>query len=200
MSFHQFGIDHLAVLAVTISVGLLLVLSAKRLRHAGDDRFVRYTLAVVLLGNGVIPWIYTMGQGLMVLPLHLCDLALFCIIWTLIAKNRFIGELGFFWGLAGSSQAVFTPDLVGGFPGYAWITFFLGHCTVVLSAVYLLVRGRVTITTRSVWRVWIISNLYAGVAGLVNWRLGTNFGYLAAKPDHPSLLDTLGPWPYYAFF
>jgi len=195
--FHQFGVDHLTVLAFMISVGLVLVLCTKRLRSMGDDRLVRFALAVGLVGNGVISWVYSLGLGFMSFPLQLCDLALFLIAWALIGKNRYVGELAFFWGLAGSSQAVLTPDIVQGFPSYWWITFFLGHCGVALSAVYLIVRGRVKLTTRSVWRVWIISNLYALVAILVNWRLGTNFGYLAAKPAHPSVLDYLGPWPYY---
>jgi uncharacterized membrane protein YwaF len=34
-------------------------------------------------------------------------------------------------------------------------------------------------------------------AGLVNWALGTNFGFLAHKPVNPSLLDAMGPWPFY---
>ena len=37
----------------------------------------------------------------------------------------------------------------------------------------------------------------AAIAGLLNWQLGTNFGFLARKPVHPSILDYLGPWPYY---
>jgi len=99
--------------------------------------------------------------------------------------------------LAGSSQAVFTPDLREGFPTFPWATFFLGHCSVIMSAAYLVVRGRVRLTMASAWRVWGVSNGYLVVAGLVNWRLGTNFGYLAHKPFQPSLLDYLGPWPFY---
>jgi uncharacterized membrane protein YwaF len=36
----------------------------------------------------------------------------------------------------------------------------------------------------------------ATVLGL-NALLGTNYGYLCAKPENPSLLDHLGPWPWY---
>jgi hypothetical integral membrane protein (TIGR02206 family) len=176
---------------------LALVVSAKRLRGVGDDRAVRAGLAAGLVGNELISWIYFVAQGRFGLPLQLCDLAVWLMAWALIGTNRVVGELAFFWGLAGSSQAVLTPDLREGFPSYPWLYFFLGHCGVVLSAVYLAARGRLSVSVRSVWRVWLISNGYVVIAGLLNWWLGTNFGYLARKPAHPSLLDYLGPWPVY---
>jgi hypothetical integral membrane protein (TIGR02206 family) len=35
------------------------------------------------------------------------------------------------------------------------------------------------------------------VMGLVNWLIGSNYMYLAAPPENPSLLSLLGPWPWY---
>jgi uncharacterized membrane protein YwaF len=33
--------------------------------------------------------------------------------------------------------------------------------------------------------------------GLVNWAIGSNYMFIARKPDTPSLIDVLGPWPLY---
>jgi hypothetical integral membrane protein (TIGR02206 family) len=77
------------------------------------------------------------------------------------------------------------------------VKFFVTHCGVVLSVIYLAVTGRVAPTQRSIWRVWALTNVYAAIAGLVNWTFGTNYGYLASKPTQPSLLDYFGPWPWY---
>ncbi|MBI3087848.1 MAG: TIGR02206 family membrane protein [Candidatus Omnitrophica bacterium] len=195
--FQQFGPSHLTALLLMLAAGAVLVANAKRLRSAGDDRLVRRILAAVLVGNEVGSWGVAVVQGRWGLPCQLCDLAVFLMAWALLGRRRLVGEIAVLWGLAGSVQAVLTPDLSEGFPSYAWVQFFLGHCAVVLSAVYLVARGRVHLTSASVWRVWLVSNVYVVIAGLLNWQLGTNFGYLARKPAHPSLLDALGRWPWY---
>lgn len=198
--FQPFGSDHLGVLCFTLGVGVLLILGAKRIRAIPEDRSVRWVWAAGLMAIGFVSWIYSASQGFMALPLQMCDLALFLTACALVSPNRYVAELAFFWGLAGSSQAILTPDLTEGFPSLTWILFFSGHSGVVLGAVYLLVRGSVRLTSGSVPRVWIVSNLYLALVGIVNWRLGTNFAYLARKPEHPSLLDYLGPWPLYLFW
>lgn len=181
-------------------VGAMLVWKTNSLRKLQDDRWIRYPWAISLLGIEIISWIYFSSRGFTVLPLHLCDWALFLMAASLLGGKGLVSELAFFWGLAGCLQAILTPDLEEGFFSYPWFSFFFTHSAVVLGALYLLVRGRVEVTPYSPWRVWLFSNFYVLIAGLVNWRLGTNFGYLARKPDQPSLLDYLGPWPYYIFW
>lgn len=194
--FHPFGMDHLVVLAVT--TGLAGFMIATRARLCGrPDQGLRWTIAGVLAINMLIAYAVALSQGVVLVPLQLCDLALLCTIWALLRPQWFVAELAYFWGLAGSLQAVLTPDLQEGFPGYWWIKFFLSHCGVVLSVVYLAATGRVQPTHRSVWRVFGLTNVYMAIAGLANWAWGTNYGYLAHKPTQPSMLDQLGPWPYY---
>jgi len=201
MTFQPFGLDHWAVLIFMLAAGLMFVFRARRIRNIADDRFLCFILALSLLTNEVVSLtVRSISQGVLILPLHLCDFALLFLVWSLFTKNTWTGEIAFFWGLAGSFQAVLTPDLREGFPSFPWASFFFGHCGVVLGAVYLLARSYTKVTVVSVWRAWLFTNLYALVIGFVNWRLGTNFGYLARKPEHPSLLDYLGPWPYYIFW
>ncbi len=184
-------------MAVT-GLGLAGVInSAAVIRRWGDDRPIRLSLAAILAVRELTEWYAATVQDQRVLPLHLCDLALFALVGALVGGPSWLGELACFWGLSGSLQAILTPDLARGFPSYRWITFFLGHVLVVVGAAYLLARGMARLTWRSVWRSWLITNVYVLAAGVVNWRHGTNFGYLARKPSHPSLLDYLGPWPWY---
>ncbi|HCN77884.1 MAG TPA: hypothetical protein DIT13_11910, partial [Verrucomicrobiales bacterium] len=38
---------------------------------------------------------------------------------------------------------------------------------------------------------------YAALTGLINTALGTNYAFLCRKPEQASLMDHLGPWPWY---
>lgn len=195
--FVPFGADHLGALLATLLGVVALILTRERLRH-GDDRRPRQMVAFGLVANELMSWpISVAAYGHVRVPLQLCDLALVLTAWALVSLRPRVSELAYFWGLAGSLQAVLTPDLREPFPTYWWLKFFLGHCGVVLSVVYLALSGRVQASPRSIWRVWGWTNVYAVFAGLMNWGLGTNFGYLAHKPSQPSLLDYFGPWPFY---
>jgi len=188
---------HPFILLITFAAGVGLVFGARKIRKIRDDQFFRYTVATVLLSNSFVAYAFYASGGLMVLPFQLCDLALFAVVYSLVKRNRFIVELAFIWGLGASLQAVLTPDIHDPFPPFGALSFYIGHCGVVLSAIYLSVRGYVKMTPISVWRVWGWTNVYLMFVGVLNWQLGTNFGYLARKPSHSSIIDFLGPWPYY---
>jgi hypothetical integral membrane protein (TIGR02206 family) len=136
------------------------------------------------------------------LPLHLCDLAAIIAGFALITRHPLLCLLTYIWGLAATVQALLTPAITVGFPHPAFITFFVHHFSVVAAAFYLpLVMG--WRAGRPWWKAplkaWLWGNLYVVVSLAVNAWLGTNFGFTARKPENPSLLDHMGPWPYYIF-
>jgi len=194
--FHPFGPDHLIVLGITLAATVLPVI-ARRHVTGRIDRWIRRVLALGLLLGGGSGWIVAWLQGYPVVPLNLCDLALLAAVWALVSLQPRACILVYFWGLGGSVHALLTPDLTTPFPGFWWFQFFMTHTGIVLSAVYLTATNRVQPTIRSVVWIWLITNGYMAIIVFINWRYGTNFGYLAEKPAHPSLLDYMGPWPYY---
>lgn len=195
-SFVPYGPGHLWVVAGTVIAAAALVVTRARLTGR-DDRTLRWGVAVLLAANELASWLIGFAHGHVRAPLQLCDLALALTVWSLIRAKPRVSEIAYFWGLAGSLQAVLTPDLRVAFPDYWWLKFFIGHCGVVLSVVYLAVTDRVRPTHRTVWKVWGWTNLYALIVGCLNGLFGTNYGYLAQKPMQPSVLDALGSWPYY---
>lgn len=192
--FTTWGADHVVILALTAAAAGWLLVSWRRRTPALP---MARAAAVLLFVNEVAALWIAWQQGRPRIPLQLCDIALFLSVWALWGAPALVTELAYFWGLSGSVQALLTPDLHAGFPDYWWIKFFITHSGAVLAAVYLGRSGRVAPTPRSLWRVWGLTNVYAACVGIVNGVWGMNYGYLAHKPSQPSLLDHLGPWPWY---
>lgn len=131
------------------------------------------------------------------LPFELCHWVLIASIMMLFFPNQLASEIAYFWGLGGTLQAVLTPDIGSGFPSWDFVMSFWGHGVTLLAIVFL-IAGRAFRPRRdSLIRMFLALNLYGAVAGLIDVTFGWNYGYLCQKPFRPSLLDYLGPWPWY---
>ena len=194
--FIPYGVDHLVVIACVFAGAVVLIANRARLQRR-DALLLRRMLAVLLLGQGIGAWGLAWARGARYVPFQLCDVTLVLAAFALWYPALLVSELVYFWGLAGSLQALATPALEAPFPNSAWLTFFLSHGGVILTAVYLAASGKVRPTPAGILRAWLLIHVYAVAAGTVNWLAGTNYGYLAHKPSQPSLLDHFGPWPVY---
>ena len=159
-------------------------------------------LALVLAADAVVFLVrQVVGGGWSVrnsLPLALCDVALVVAAVACLFPSWSLGvELTYFWGLSGTLQAVLTPDLHVGFPSLEFVLFVVGHLGIVLAALYLVAGLRIVPRPGAALHVFAITVAYAAVIGAFNWLTGSNYMYLAAPPENPSLLSLLGPWPWY---
>ena len=194
--FQLFGTDHVAVLCIVIVVSVVIIRMRLKL-IAPVDSMIRYLIAIGLFLIGASGLIAAYRIGVIVIPLNFCDLALFASILALVTLKPWLCHLCYVWGLAGTLQALIQPDLSKPFPDFWWFHFFLLHGGVVLSAIYLAATQRIHPSWRTVGWLIVITNIYVAIVITINWMYGTNFGYLAQKPAHPSILDYLGEWPYY---
>ncbi|HEX8971455.1 TIGR02206 family membrane protein [Oryzihumus sp.] len=132
------------------------------------------------------------------LPLALCDVALIvAAVACWFPQWALAVELTWFWGLTGTLQAVLTPDLTATFPQLEFFEFVVGHVGIVVAALYLVVGLRHTPRRGAVGRVFAITVAWTAVVGIFDWVTGSNYMFLAAVPEHTSLLSLLGPWPWY---
>ena len=194
-----FGAEHLVTLSLVFGAAVLLPLAVRRLLP-GAARPVALLLAAMLLIQEVAQLVLTAmatGPSAALLPLHLCTLSVYLTAWMLVTGAQRVYEVVYFWGLGGTTQALLTPDLNQGFPAPAFLFFFLGHGLVIVGVFYATIVYRLRPYPASVARVAAITLTLAAAIFFVNLCLGTNFLYLMAKPSRPSLLDWLGPWPWY---
>ena len=106
-------------------------------------------------------------------------------------------ELLYFVALTGTTQALLTPDLGAAFPSFPAATFFLAHGLTVAAVVFLLATRRLSPRPGAWWRSLLAVDAYAASVFALDRVLGANYLYLAHKPPVPTLLDVLGPWPWY---
>ncbi|MBK1700708.1 TIGR02206 family membrane protein [Thiococcus pfennigii] len=200
-AFTLFGAAHLATLAGIAAVALGVALLARRVLTPGWQQRLGVLIGVLLIVHeGLTIWLQITLYGRAwnhVLPLHLCGIAIFVTAWMLIARSYRAYEIVYFWACAGTLQALLTPDLTLGFPAPAYLVFFIGHGLVVVGVLYAMLVYRFRPHVASIaWSVAAVLALIPIIAPLNLW-LDTNYLYLCAKPSQASLMDHLGPWPWY---
>lgn len=180
------------------------LIMAAMTRLIGDPRVtavMRWSLVSLLVTERIAWFALLQNDGLLsvetALPMHLCDWAAIMVVYTLIHPTQATYDLSYFWGLGGSLQALLTPDLSYGFPDPRFLSFFASHGGVIASVLYLTCGMHMRPTPMSIMRALGWSVVYLVAAMTVNSWLGSNFGYLRSKPDHPSLMDYMAKWPYY---
>jgi hypothetical integral membrane protein (TIGR02206 family) len=131
------------------------------------------------------------------LPLALCDVGVLVAAAACWWRVPLLVELTYFWGLAGTLQAVATPDLNVGFPHLVFFQDLVGHVGIVVAALFLVVGMGIAPRRWSVVRVFAITLGYTAVVGVVDAVTGANYMFLRSPPGEWTLLRVLGPWPWY---
>jgi hypothetical integral membrane protein (TIGR02206 family) len=196
-----FGPAHLWTLAFIAIVGSIIVITVRLARNPAVARSVAFLLAALVVINAAVTYGMRLATGRFDvstwLPMHLCDWAAVTVVLALCFRWQWAYELAYFWSLGGTLQALLTPDIVVDFPTIWFLVFFIGHGGVIVSVIFLTLALGMRPWPRSLVRAFLWSNVYLLCAGLVDYLLDVNYGYLCEKPQRGSLLDYLGPWPIY---
>ena len=194
------ALEHVGALLVIALVTAVLVWVARRRPGAWLRVF-----ALVLLADELSWWVYLAagggepGQRIQPLPLQLCDVAILVAAAALWTRRQAIVEVTYFWALAGTIQALLTPDLPQHFPSYPYLQYYVAHGGVVAAALVLVVGLRLHPRPWAVVRVAGLTVAYTAFVGVVDAVTGADYMFLRSKPPGPTPLDLLGPWPVYIF-
>jgi hypothetical integral membrane protein (TIGR02206 family) len=199
-AFVQGGPAHLGALLV---IGLLVVLGWRLPLTPNQQRAVRSGLAFVILANELFWHLWHTYFGLWtvqtLLPLNLCNLMVLLSVFTLLTRSQAGYEFIYLLGIPAAAQVLITPALgPWGFPHSLFFQIFISHGGIILAALYLtLGEGMRPAGWRSVGQVALWTTLYALVIFGLNQLIGSNYLFLAYKPAADTLLNLLGPWPWY---
>ncbi|MFB5267543.1 TIGR02206 family membrane protein [Paenibacillus enshidis] len=200
--FQSFSPPHLVCIGIIAAVVWLLFVLRHSIRSRARLRtLLRWVLAALLLVSEVCLHLWYIHQQIWdasrTLPLELCSITLLLSMVMLATRSRLLYQFLFFAGIAGALQAVLTPNLAYEFPHFRYIQFFVAHGAIILASLYMTwVEGY-----RPTWKSVGLAMLFLNVCALLVWiadvLLDANYMFLRGKPDTPSLLDVLGPYPYY---
>ncbi len=200
MPFEAFGLEHLMTVTVIAGIIAAVVLWG---RQQHPDRVARggRVIAVVLMTFYALEC--TLRLGVLgadpkdVLPFQLCDVLFFVGAYAYWRNSRVAFEMLFFWTFAGTSHALITPAVDVAFPHLEYFRYFTSHGLLILSACYAAIAMRKLPQSGSWVRAWVALHLWVLIVLPVDWLLDANFMFLLRKPSVPTLVDYLGPWPWY---
>ncbi|MFC0672938.1 YwaF family protein [Brachybacterium hainanense] len=201
-SMPAYGLQHLSALAViAVLAAACLVLARRHRGTPGLERSVRAAGWLILLVSAtwtlwaLLPANWDVDQSL---PLHYSDALRYVTAIALIRRPSWAVDICYFWGLTLNTQSLLTPDLVYlSHPALEFAEYWFAHGTALIAPI-VLVWG---MGHRPTWRGFAVAYgaalAWAGLALGVNAATGANYGYLSRAPEGASLLDVLGPWPWY---
>ena len=199
--FELFGTAHIGVMFLLLLLYGLVFTFRRTLRHPKRDLSFRMTVAAILLVQEIGLHLYRYHVGLWTLdyalPLHFCNMMILASIYLMFTGNKIVFDVVYLFGLAGTLQAIITPAVEEGFPHFRFYQFFIAHGFIILSSLYYVFVHGYRPDFKSVKRTFLIVNLLVPPIMLVNWLTGGNYNNLNRVPDVPTLIDYLGPWPFY---
>jgi len=199
--FELYGTGHIIALTI-IALACLSLLYFRNVWDERQKRIFRYSVGIFLIVDELSWHAWAAYWGVWsvqtMLPLHMCSLMVWLSAYMLFTKNYKIYEIAYFLGIGGATQALLTPDASGyGFPHFRAFQTFIAHGLLVLIPIYMTLVEGYRPTLQSFKQVYIWTNIYMIPVFFLNLLIGSNYLFIAHKPDFPTLLDLLAPWPWY---
>lgn len=179
--FSLFSVTHLTWLAAFLLITVVNCCYYRRLSAIGRVKWKR-SVAIALIADEIFKFIVLFIGGnfsWFYLPLHLCSINIFLILWHAISPSRHIGAFLYTVCIPGALAALLFP---------AWNTLpvssamhihsFTAHILLALYPVVLTVAGEIRPTLRQLLPCLGMLSVLALLVYGVNLLLGTNFMFL----------------------
>lgn len=198
--FIPFSKVHAIVVILFLLITSIAVFIGRYWRNKPKQRKFELTLGTVMLAIWVFDTIYwqlpanfSLYESL---PIQICDLATLIAPLALLTRKRKFCTLLYFWGIALCSQAFITPAVYSSPADIGFWLFWICHTSIVGGAIYLIAVKQYQPEWRDFSFAVIAGMIYFFVVLIFNLIFDVNYGFVGnTKPDNPSIIDVLGPWP-----
>lgn len=196
--FKMFGTEHVFILCLIFIVSVTIYVL--RFRIMGMHAFKTVLLMGLILSEVSYHFwaIYNdMWTAKYFLPLQLCSINSLLSIVLLLTDNRKLFGFVYLFGLTGAIQGLLTPELYQEPWHFRFIQYFIAHAFIVWTALYYAMIKSFRISWALFFMSFLWLNVYALGVYMINFVIGANYMFLMKKPENASLMDYLGPYPWY---
>lgn len=195
------SIEHWMPVIIGVFLGGGLIVYAKQKLQTKDQELLIHVLAVAVsltvMGFHLHKYSFGTYDIQKDLPLYLCSfLAILMPVFTHFRKY-WMYEILVFWIIAGTFQAILTPDIATGFPTFDYLRYWAVHLGLLIIIFYATFVFKMAPTFKSIFKSIFALQIYVLLMVGINYLLNANYFYLNQKPQSASLLDYFGEWPLY---
>lgn len=199
--FYIGGTQHILVLLISILLGTVIITYAFNKLKPPQQYRLGLNMALIVAFSEIGWMLLRLYLGVFNpaedLPFVACHFMALILPVLMFGLNRLLYEILYFWILGGTVQAILTPHLINGFPHYTFWMFWIVHCGLVIVILYATIVYQMRPTFKSVWKAFGMMQGYIILSFIVNYVFDANYNYVCYKPPTASILDYLGPWPWY---
>jgi hypothetical integral membrane protein (TIGR02206 family) len=198
--FEMFSVSHFVIIALLILGSIYIFINRDKLKEKNWRRAeVAVGISLILIEVSYHLWMvendmWDVSHGI---PLELCSISLILSVLLLLTRKKVIYEILLFTALLGASQAIFTPLLNFDFPHFRFFHFFYTHLMMIWVVFYFTWVQGYRPTIWSVVKLIVFLNVLLPIIMFINKVVGGNYMFLSHKPNSASLLNLLGPYPWY---
>ena len=188
----------------TVLIILLYLLFGKFLKTNDKLKFAKIISIILIIttitghSRNIINGYWNISENL---PLQLCGISnlIGCFI-LFIPKNKTLFEFFYYAGIIGAIQAFLTPQ-INNFDGtnYEYVEYYISHGGILLLPIYMFNNLGYKLREFSWLKVLIYLNILLIFIMPLNFKINSNYMYLAYPPnvDNPLII---GEWPYYVMY
>ena len=199
---NSFSFQHVLVIFISIILCTWFPLFARNRLSSRTQLWVLRVVSMIVCAGILSSSIFRMIDGSFLwrenLPLNICNtfaLILPFLFWN--KPSRHLVEVFYYIILAGTLQAVLTPDLDQGFPHVLFFSYWVVHIGLILYILSAVMIWRIYPRFIAMFYSILWFNAYVLIIMIFNYFTGSNYLYLMEKPTVGTLMDFLGPWPWY---
>jgi len=191
-------------LIIVVLLGVLLYKYRNKFKNNKSlDKKMRYGFGVLLAVIYSSHYIFRFalyGFDTIILPFHLCGIAMFLAVILLFTNNRILFSFVMLTGIAGGLISLTNPILGYDSGYYRYYQFFIAHGILVLVPFYYLFVYNFIPKTSEIIKSFIILQIIAIFMMVFNYYMNTDFMFLffdKAKIEKFPSIAKFGGIPYY---